>query len=100
MVEMLVPLFPEMTNRALAKLLETDHTVVGKWRKAPKELDIKKLDRYLLSLFWVNSKVIKIKRNYKKGFKMKIGIGVKMKNIISGKTFEEAEQALYELKQH
>jgi hypothetical protein len=25
---------------------------------------------------------------------MKIGIGVKMKNIISGKTFEEAEQAL------
>lgn len=28
---------------------------------------------------------------------MKIGIGVKMKNIISGKTFEEAEQALYEL---
>ena len=51
MVEMLVPLFPEMTNRALAKLLETDHTVVGKWRKAPKELDIKKLDRYLLSLF-------------------------------------------------
>ena len=28
---------------------------------------------------------------------MKIGIGIKMKNIISGKTFEEAEQALYEL---
>lgn len=28
---------------------------------------------------------------------MKIGIGVKMKNIISGKTFEEAEQELYEL---
>lgn len=28
---------------------------------------------------------------------MKIGIGVKMKNIISDKTFEEAEQALYEL---
>jgi len=27
---------------------------------------------------------------------MKIGIGVKMKNIISGKTFEEAEQALME----
>lgn len=51
MVEMLVPLFSEMTNRALAKLLETDHTVVGKWCKAPKELDIKKLDRYLISLF-------------------------------------------------
>ena len=28
---------------------------------------------------------------------MKIGIGVKMKNIISDKTFEEAEPALYEL---
>ena len=51
MVEMLVPYFPDMSDRALAKLLETDHTTIGKWRKTPRELDIKKLDRYLLSLF-------------------------------------------------
>lgn len=51
MVEMLVPYFPDMSDRALAKLLETDHTTIGKWRKTPRELDIKKLDRYLISLF-------------------------------------------------
>ena len=51
MVEMLIPYFPEMTDRSLAKLLETDHTTIAKWRKAPRELDIKKLDRYLLGYF-------------------------------------------------
>ena len=51
MVEMLVPYFPDMSDRALAKLLEADHTTIGKWRKSPRELDIKKLDRYLISLF-------------------------------------------------
>ena len=51
MVEMLLPFFQDMSDRALAKLLETDHTTIGKWRKAPRELDIKKLDRYLLGYF-------------------------------------------------
>lgn len=51
MVEMLIPYFPEMTDRALAKMLETDHTTIAKWRKTPRELDIRKLDRYLISLF-------------------------------------------------
>ena len=64
MVEMLVPYFPEMSDRSLAKLLETDHTTIGKWRKSPKELDIKKLDRYLLSYFldiFSNKNIIKEK---------------------------------------